>query len=38
MKTFTASDGVDLEGWYRPSQNGASVLMISGGGGNHQFS
>jgi dienelactone hydrolase len=31
---FTASDGVDLEGWYRPSENGASVLMISGGGGN----
>ena len=33
---FTASDGVDLEGWYRPSQNGASVLMISGGGGNRR--
>jgi uncharacterized protein len=31
---FTASDGVHLEGWYRPSQNGAAVLMISGGGGN----
>jgi uncharacterized protein len=31
---FTASDGVDLEGWYRPSENGASVLMISGGGSN----
>ena len=34
--SFTASDGVDLEGWYRPSQNGASVLMISGGGGNRR--
>jgi uncharacterized protein len=34
--TFTASDGVDLEGWYRPSENGASVLMISGGGGNRR--
>lgn len=34
--SFTASDGVDLEGWYRPSQNGAAVLMISGGGGNRR--
>jgi uncharacterized protein len=34
--SFTASDGIDLEGWYRPSQNGASVLMISGGGGNRR--
>jgi uncharacterized protein len=33
---FTASDGVGLEGWYRPSRNGASVLMISGGGGNRR--
>jgi pimeloyl-ACP methyl ester carboxylesterase len=33
---FTASDGVQLEGWYRPSRNGASVLMISGGGGNRR--
>lgn len=33
---FTASDGVRLEGWYRPSQNGASVLMLSGGGGNRR--
>jgi dienelactone hydrolase len=31
---FTASDGVELEGWYRPSENGASVLVLSGGGGN----
>src|SRR5215210_5924089 len=34
--SFTASDDVDLEGWYRPSRNGASVLMISGGGGNRR--
>jgi uncharacterized protein len=34
--SFTASDDVALEGWYRPSQNGASVLMISGGGGNRR--
>ena len=33
---FTASDGVDLEGWYRPSRNGASLLMLSGGGGNRR--
>jgi uncharacterized protein len=34
--SFTASDDVALEGWYRPSHNGASVLMISGGGGNRR--
>ncbi len=34
--TFTASDGVQLEGWYRPSRNGAAVLLISGGGGNRR--
>ena len=34
--SFTASDGVDLEGWYRPSENGASVLMLSGGGSNRR--
>jgi pimeloyl-ACP methyl ester carboxylesterase len=34
--SFTASDGIELEGWYRPSENGASVLMISGGGGNRR--
>jgi uncharacterized protein len=33
---FTTSDGLRLEGWYRPSRNGASVLMISGGGGNRR--
>jgi uncharacterized protein len=33
---FTASDGVRLEGWYRPSANGATVLMLSGGGGNRR--
>lgn len=33
---FTAADGVRLEGWYRPSRNGATVLMISGGGGNRR--
>jgi len=33
---FETSDGVDLEGWYRPSRNGASVLVITGGGGNRR--
>jgi dienelactone hydrolase len=33
---FTTSDGLRLEGWYRPSRNGAAVLMISGGGGNRR--
>ena len=31
---FTASDGVKLEGWYRPSRNGATVLVVPGGGSN----
>ena len=31
---FTASDGVELEGWYRPSRNGATVLVLPGGGSN----
>ena len=31
---FTTSDDVELEGWYRPSRNGASVLVMSGGGSN----
>ena len=30
---LTTSDGLDLEAWYRPSRNGAAVLMLSGGGG-----
>jgi len=31
---LTTSDGVELEGWYRPSRNGASVMLLSGGGSN----
>jgi uncharacterized protein len=31
---FTASDDVTLEGWYRPTRNGATVLLIGGGGSN----
>ena len=33
---FTAADGVELEGWYRPSENGAAVLVLSGGGGDRR--
>ena len=28
---FEASDGLDLRGWYRPSRNGAAVLVVHGG-------
>jgi uncharacterized protein len=30
---FKASDGVNLSGWYRPTVNGATVLVVHGGGG-----
>ena len=29
---FKASDGLDIRGWYRPSRNGASVVVVHGGG------
>jgi poly(3-hydroxybutyrate) depolymerase len=28
---FEASDGLELAGWYRPSENGAAVLVVHGG-------
>ena len=28
---FAASDGLDLRGWYRPTENGAAVLVVHGG-------
>jgi uncharacterized protein len=28
---FKASDGLDLAGWYRPSENGAAVVVVHGG-------
>jgi hypothetical protein len=31
--TFDASDGVHLSGWYRPTRNGATILVVHGGGG-----
>ena len=29
--TFKASDGLELAGWYRPSENGAAVVVVHGG-------
>jgi pimeloyl-ACP methyl ester carboxylesterase len=31
--SFRASDGLELAAWYRPSRNGAAVLLVHGGGG-----
>ena len=33
---FDATDGVRLSGWYRPSRNGAAVLLVHGGGGDRR--
>ena len=30
---FDAGDGVHLSGWYRPTRNGATVVVLHGGGG-----
>ena len=30
---FDASDGVRLSGWYRPTRNGATIVVLHGGGG-----
>jgi uncharacterized protein len=30
---FEASDGVQLSGWYRPTRNGATILVVHGAGG-----
>jgi poly(3-hydroxybutyrate) depolymerase len=30
---FDATDGVRLSGWYRPTHNGATLLVLHGGGG-----
>jgi hypothetical protein len=30
---FEATDGARIAGWYRPSANGASVIVLHGGGG-----
>ena len=31
--SFKATDGVKLSAWYRPTQNGATILVVHGGGG-----
>ena len=36
--TFEASDGVKLSGWYRPSANGATVIVVHGGGSDRRGS
>jgi uncharacterized protein len=36
--TFPASDGLELSGWYRASQNGAAVVLVHGGGGDRTSS
>jgi uncharacterized protein len=30
---FDATDGVRLSGWYRPTRNGATIIVLHGGGG-----
>ena len=30
---FEASDGVDISAWYRPTRNGATIIVVHGGGG-----
>jgi dienelactone hydrolase len=34
--SFRASDGLKLTGWYRPTTNGATVLLVHGGNGDRQ--
>jgi dienelactone hydrolase len=36
--TFEASDGLDLAGWYRPSTNGAAVIVVHGGSSDREGS
>jgi uncharacterized protein len=31
--SFKATNGVKISGWYRPTQNGATILVVHGGGG-----
>jgi hypothetical protein len=31
--SFKPTDGVRLSGWYRPTENGATILVVHGGGG-----
>jgi uncharacterized protein len=36
--TFRAADGVKISGWYRPTRNGATVLVAHGGGSDRRGS
>ncbi|WP_053226739.1 alpha/beta hydrolase [Solirubrobacter soli] len=36
--SFRAADGVRISGWYRPSRNGATVLVAHGGGSDRRGS
>jgi uncharacterized protein len=31
--SFEATDGVAISAWYRPTQNGATIIVVHGGGG-----
>jgi dienelactone hydrolase len=31
--SFQATDGVDISAWYRPTRNGATIIVVHGGGG-----
>lgn len=33
--TLSASDGTDLQAWYRPSRNGAAVMVLNSARGDH---
>ena len=33
---FRSDDGLRLKGWYRPTRNGATVLLVHGGGSDRQ--
>ena len=36
--TFRSTDGLRLAGWYRPSENGAAVVVVHGGGSDRRGS
>ena len=36
--SFDSSDGLELAGWYRPSRNGAAVLLVHGGSSDREGS
>ena len=36
--TFQSSDGLEIAGWYRPSRNGAAIVVVHGGGSDRKGS